>query len=438
MKQKKILPYAIGLVVVVIILLVVGKKQGWFGNDFSINVATQKVESKTITEFITANGKIQPKTEVKISPDVAGEIVELFVEDGQAVVKGDPLCVIRPEMYISALNRAQATLNSSKARLAQAEAQQIERELAFKRSKQLFDKGTIPVAEYETAEAVYKVAQAEVRAAQYSVLSAQASVEEAEEQLTKTRIFAPISGTISALNVEKGERVVGTSMMIGTEMMIVADLDKMEVQVEVNENDIVKVTKNDTALVEVDAYLNRKFKGVVTDIANSASTTGTTADQVTNFDVKVLLLKESYKDLIDEENGKLYPFRPGMSATVDILTQTREGVISVPISAVTTRIKKEGGGTKEVSDDTTAANDAEEVSTVKEEKQEVVFVYNDNRVKKVEVKTGIQDNNSIEIIEGVAEGDEVVTAPYNAINRTLKDSMSVKKVKEEELFKTKK
>jgi HlyD family secretion protein len=438
MKQKKILPYAIGLVVVVMILLVVGKKAGWFGNEFTISVATEKVESKTITEFITANGKIQPKTEVKISPDVAGEIVELFVEDGQPVTKGDPLCVIKPEMYVSALNRSEAALNSSKARLAQAEAQQIERELSYKRSKQLYDKGTIPVSEFETAEAAYKVAQAEVRAAQYSVRSAEATVSEAQEQLTKTKIYAPISGTISALNVEKGERVVGTSMMVGTEMMTVADLDKMEVQVEVNENDIVKVMKYDTALVEVDAYLNRKFKGIVTEIANSASTTGTTADQVTNFDVKVFLLKESYEDLISETSP--YPFRPGMSATVDILTETRDGVISVPISAVTTRIKKEGGGTEEVADEenTTAETTTDTKTAVKEEKQEVVFVFSGDKVKKVEVKTGIQDNNSIEILEGVNEGDEVVIAPYNAINKTLKDSMMVKKVKEEELFKTSK
>lgn len=438
MKQKKILPYVIGLAVVLIILLVVGKKQGWLGGDFTINIATQKVESKTIIEFITANGKIQPETEVKISPDVAGEIVELFVEEGDPVVKGDPLCIIKPEMYVSALNRAEAALNSSKARLAQAEAQQIERQLAYKRSKRLYDKGTIAVSEFETAEASYKVSEAEVRAAKYSVKSAEASVSEAQEQLTKTKIYAPISGTISTLNVEKGERVVGTSMMVGTEMMIVADLDKMEVQVEVNENDIVKVMKYDTALVEVDAYLNRKFKGIVTEIANSASTSGTTADQVTNFDVKVFLLKESYEDLIDETTGNLYPFRPGMSATVDILTETREGVISVPISAVTTRIKKEGGGTKEVADETAPLAEDDDKSPVKEEKQEVVFVFSGDRVKKVEVKTGIQDNNSIEILEGVKEGDEVVTAPYNAINKTLKDSMQVKKVKEEELFKTKK
>lgn len=440
MKQKKILPYLIGLVVVAIIFLVIGKKKGWFGEDFTISVATQKVESKTITEFITANGKIQPETEVKISPDVAGEIVELYVEEGDEVAQGKLLCVIKPEIYISAVNRSEAAVNSAKARLAQAKAQLIERELSYKRSKELYDKGTIPVAEFETAEAAYKVAESEVMAAEYSVRSAEASLSEAQEQLTKTKIYAPIPGTISALNVEKGERVVGTSMMSGTDMMTVADLEKMEVQVEVNENDIVKVMKGDTALVEVDAYLNRKFKGIVTEIANSASTTGTTADQVTNFDVKVLLLKDSYADLIQPEEGNRYPFRPGMSATVDILTETRDNVISVPISAVTTRIKKEGGGTEEIAEETETATPTEttEESATREEKQEVVFVLNGDRAKKVEVTTGIQDNASIEILKGLAEGDQVITAPYNAINRTLKDSMLVKVVKEEELFKAEK
>ncbi|HKL33318.1 MAG TPA: efflux RND transporter periplasmic adaptor subunit [Tangfeifania sp.] len=427
MNQKKLLPYAIGLLVVVIILLVVGKKQGWFGQDFTISVAVEKVESKTITEFITANGKIQPETEVKISPDVSGEIIELYVEEGDQVQVGDPLCVIKPDMYISALNRAEAALNSSKARLAQAEAQLIERELSYKRARQLFDSGTIPVSEFETAESAYKVAQAEVRAAEFSIKSAEASVAEAQEQLTKTRIFAPISGTIAALNVEKGERVVGTSMMTGTEMMVVADLERMEVQGEVNENDIVKVSMNDTALVEVDAYLDRDFRGVVTEIANSASISGSATDQVTNFDVKVFLLRESYADLIDTTASNIYPFRPGMSATIDILTETREDVISVPISAVTTRVKGEDKVKNQQNDQTEFIEP--------EEKLEVVFVLKDGIVRQVEVKTGIQDNTSIEILEGIAAGDEVVVAPYNAISNTLKDSMAVKVVTEEELFK---
>jgi HlyD family secretion protein len=444
MKNKKILPYAIVLLIIAIVVLIAGKKMGWFGKEFTISVATEKVEAKTLTEFITANGKIQPETQVKISPDVSGEVIELNVEEGDEVVKGDLLCVIKPEMYISALNRAEATLNSSKARLAQAEAQQIERELAFNRAKQLFDSNTIPLSEFETAQAAYKVAQAEVKAAQFSVKSAEATVSESQEQLTKTKIYAPISGTVSALNIEKGERVVGTSMMVGTEMMIVANLNKMEVQVDVNENDIVKVAKFDTALVEVDAYLNRKFKGLVTEIANSASTLGATADQVTNFEVKVLLLSESYADLIDSVSKNYYPFRPGMSAAVDILTESRENILTVPISAVTTRVKLKEGGTREVSDEVKTDTEAGTELTVdsgkateKEEKQEVVFVVEGGRVKKVEVKTGIQDNTSIQIVEGLKSGDEIVVAPFNAINKTLKDSMMVKVVTEEELFKVK-
>ena len=446
MKNKKILPIVIGVVVVAIIVLVVGKKQGWFGKEFSISVATENVKSQTLTEFITANGKIQPETQVKISPDVSGEVIELYVEEGQEVKAGTLLCVIKPEIYVSALNRSEAALNSAKARQAQAEAQLIERELSFKRAKQLYEKNTIPVSEFETAQASFQVAQAEVKAAQFSVKSAEASVAEAREQLTKTKIYAPINGTVAALNIEKGERVVGTSMMTGTEMMVIADLNKMEVWVDVNENDIVKVTKFDTALVEVDAYLNRKFKGLVTEIANSAKSgvAATSADQVTNFEVKVLLLRESYADLIDSVKNKIYPFRPGMSAAVDILTDTRENVISVPISAVTTRVKKKTGGTEEVKEEV-KETEMEEVETAtvetkqveKEEKQEVVFLLKDGRARKVEVKTGIQDNNNIQILEGLKEGDEVITAPFNAINKTLKDSMLVKKVTEEELFKVK-
>jgi HlyD family secretion protein len=443
MKNKKILPIAIGLVVIAIVFLVVGKKQGWFGKEFSISVATETIKAQTLTEFINANGKIQPETQVKISPDVSGEVIELYVEEGNEVKAGDLLCVIKPEMYVSALNRAEAALNSAKARQAQSEAQLIERELSFNRAKQLYEKNTIPISEFETAQASYKVAQADVKAAQFSVKSAEASVSEAKEQLTKTKIYAPISGTVAALNIEKGERVVGTSMMTGTEMMVIADLNKMEVWVDVNENDIVKVNKFDTALVEVDAYLNRKFKGLVTEIANSARSgaAASAADQVTNFEVKVLLLSDSYADLIDSTTNNIYPFRPGMSAAVDILTETRENVISVPISAVTTRVKKKGGGTVEVADEvkgeTQPQTEEKEKVVEQDEKQEVVFVLKDGRAWKVEVKTGIQDNNSIQIIEGIGAGDEVIVAPYNAINKTLKDSMMVKKVTEEELFKVK-
>lgn len=421
-KKNKLLPFALAFLVVLIIVLVVGKKKGWFGKDFEVKVTTQKVVSKTITELITANGKVQPETEVKISPDVSGEIIMLEVEEGDEVEKGQLLVVIKPDIYIQALNRAEASLNSSKARLAQTEAQMIERELAFKRTQTLYKQEAVPESEFESAQAAYQVAEAEVRAAGFSVKSAEASVAEAQEQLVKTKIYAPMNGTISRLNVEQGERVVGTNMYAGTEMMVIANLNKMEVKVEVNENDIVKVSKGDTALVEVDAYLKRKFKGIVTEIANSANTLGTSSDQVTNFDVKVLLLQESYCDLMDSASMS-YPFRPGMSATVDIQTETREGVIAVPIQSVTTRVAESG---------------EEQAGADDKEKEEVIFVMKDGLAWKQVVETGIQDNQNIEILSGIADGDEIITGPYNVVSRTLKDSLQVKAVDEKELFKAEK
>lgn len=412
-----------------IVLLVVGKKAGWFGTELTVKVLAGNVERQIITEKITANGKIQPMTKVKISPDVSGEIIELFVKEGDPVNPGDPLVVIKPDLYRSALSRSEAALNSSHARLAQTEAQLIERDLAFKRAQQLYQSQTIPKAEFETAQAAFKVAEAEVKAARFSVKSAEATVAEAREQLTKTRIFAPIAGIVTLLDVEKGERVVGTNMYAGTEMMVIADLDKMEVQVDVNENDIVKVNLGDTALVEVDAYLNRKFRGVVTEIANSARTAGTTTDQVTNFEVKILLLHDSYADLIDSTRTGKSPFRPGMSATVDIMTLTRSGILAVPVQAVTTRLKND---TTHRAD--TAPNAANR--PVDDEKEEVVFRIKDNRAYKAVVISGIQNNTHIEITEGLTEGEQIVTGPYNAVSKTLKDSMLVKIVTEAELYKT--
>ncbi len=424
-KKNRLMPFALVSLVVLVAVLVAGKKLGWFGSELTISVLAQKAELRTITEQITANGKIQPKTEVKISPDVSGEIIELFVEEGDQVKPGDPLMVIKPDLYITALNRAEAALNSAKARLMQAEAQHIERELAFNRARQLFSTQTIPQSEYESAQAGIRIAEAEVRAAQYSVKSAEATVAEAQEQLIKTRVYSPLAGTISRLNVEKGERVVGTGMYAGTETMVVANLELMEVRVDVNENDIVKVSLGDTALIQVDAYLNRKFKGVVTEIANSAKVTGVTADQVTNFEVKILLLQESYLDLIDSAQSIRYPFRPGMSATVDILTRTRYNVVAVPVQAVTSRVTAS-------SVESASAADAQ---SAPEEKEEVVFRIEDGRARKVVVKSGIQDRSFIEILEGIEAGQEVIIGPYNAVSRTLSDSITVKVVTEAELFK---
>lgn len=425
-RKNKRLPYAIGFLVLIMIVLIVGKKQGWFGKDFEVKVITQVVESRTLTELITANGKIQPETEVKISPDVSGEIIGLYVEEGDEVQAGQLLVVIKPDIYEQALNRAEASLNSSKAYLAQSQARQIESELAFNRAQSLFDQQAIASSDFEAAQAAFQVAEAEVRAAGFSVKSAEASVAEAREQLVKTKIYAPMDGTVSRLNVEKGERVVGTNMYAGTEMMVIANLGRMEVNVDVNENDIVKVSKNDTALVEVDAYLKRKFTGLVTEIANSANTSGTSGDQVTTFDVKILLLPSSYQDLTDSTGIKHSPFRPGMSATVDIQTETRPHVITVPIQAVTTRMAND--------QDKNTGTDSQ--PSMSEEKEELVFVLKDGRALKRPVTTGIQDNTHIEIQKGLQPGDEIITGPFNVVSRTLKDSMLVKPVDEKELFKS--
>ena len=423
--MKKLFRIVIIITVAVIILAFIGKRVGWFGKEETYQVTTEKGEKRTIIETTTANGKIQPETEVKLSPDVSGEIVELYVKEGEYVEKGKLLLKIKPDTYISMRDRAEASLNSAKARLAQAEAQYIQSELSYKRNKQLWEQETISKAEFENAEANFKMAKADVEAARFTVKSGEASLKETEENLIKTSVYAPMSGTISRLNVEKGERVVGTEMMSGTELMRIADLNRMEVIVEVNENDIIRILTGDTAIVEVDAYMDDKFNGLVTEIANSATTTGISVDQVTSFDVKILLLKESYQHLVTETNPT--PFRPGMSATVDIQTETKWNILSVPIQAVTTR-----------ADTTEQTYDEEESSFDDEELKQVVFVVNENMAISKEVDTGIQDNNYIEILSGITEEDEVITAPYSAISKKLNDSSLVEVVTKEELFKEKK
>jgi HlyD family secretion protein len=419
MKTNKILKFLIPIAVVLIIVAVVGKKQGWFGKALTIKVAVENAEKRTITETITANGKIQPEMEVKISPDVSGEIVELTVKEGYQVQKGQLLLRIKPDIYISQKDRSMAAISSARARLAQSEAQFTQAELSFKRNKQLFNEQTISKSDFEQAEANYTVAKSEVDAAKFSIVSAEASLKEANENLVKTSIYAPMTGTISMLLVELGERVAGTNLMAGTEMLRVADLSRMEAQVEVNENDIVKVNLGDTALIEVDAYLDRKFKGVVTEIANSAKTTGVSADQVTNFDVKILVLPESYQSLVDA--GDKNPFRPGMSASVDIQTESKKDIISVPIQAVTTRTDTTKNTTK-VSD--------KDIRTL-------VFVSDGKHALARDVKTGIQDNSYIEILSGISDSDKVISSPFSAISKKLADSTLIEIVKKEELFKVK-
>lgn len=418
MKNNKILKILLPIVAVLLILAVIGKKQGWFGKAAMVKVAVENIEKRTIIETITANGKIQPEKEVKISPDVSGEIVELTIREGDPVQKGQLLLRIRPDTYISQRDRSLAAISSARARLAQSEAQFTQAELSFRRNKQLFDEQTISKSDYEQAEASYTVAKAEVDAAKYAVISAEASLKEANENLTKTSIYAPMSGTVSMLLVELGERVAGTNLMAGTELLRVADLSRMEARVEVNENDIVRVKLGDTAVIEVDAYLDKKFSGVVTEIANSAKTTGVSADQVTNFDVKILVLPESYQDLV--KNGSSNPFRPGMSATVDIQTELKNDVIAVPIQSVTTRTDT----TK-----TTIRSSSDEIRTL-------IFISDGEYALARDVKTGIQDNNYIEILSGAEADEKVISAPFSAISKKLSDSTLIEVLKKEELFKT--
>ena len=419
MKDNKILRILIPIVILLIILAVVGKNAGWFGKELTIKVATEKVSVNPIIEAVTANGKIQPETEVKISPDVSGEIVELNVKEGDFVQKGTLLFKIKPEIYVSARDRAAATLNSTKARLSQVEAQLIQAELAYNRSKKLFEENTISQADFEQAESQYKIALAEKQSAEYSVKSSEASLKESNENLIKTTVYSPMTGTISSLLVELGERVVGANMMTGTEVLRVADLNRMEVMVDVNENDIIRVKLGDTAIVEVDAYLDRDFKGVVTEIANSANTLGSTSDQVTNFKVRILILKESYEDLISDKNPR--QFRPRMSASVDIYTSSKSNVLTVPIQAVTTRT------------DTLSTDPA-----AKDKIRTLVFLSDGTYALARDVKTGIQDNVNIEILDGLKEGDEVIVQPFSAISKKLSDSTLIEVVAKEALFSTEK
>lgn len=352
----------------------------------------------TIVERIPANGKIHPVTEVKISPDVSGEIIELNVEEGDRVSRGDLVIKIKQDVYISLRDRAAATLNATRAQYQQQKASFTQAEQNYMRNKQLYGQKAISLQEFQASTAEYEMAREQLNAAEYNIESAVASLDEAEENLTKTVIYSPIDGIVSSLSVEKGERVVGTSQMAGTEMLRIADFDMMEVLVDVNENDIIRITKGDTADIEVDAYPGRTFKGMVTQIANSAKNLGSTTaalTDVTNFEVKVRILRESYADLLTSDP---IPFRPGMSASVEIETERKDGVTKIPLQAVT----PDG----------------------------CVFVLDrqSSTVRKVAVTTGIQDIGNIEVISGLGAADtvEIVTGPYSTISRILEDGMEVR------------
>lgn len=460
--MKKLNFKTVSIVIVsLIVLLIVAKKAGWIGASDAIEILAEKAEKRKIIETVSASGKVQPEVEVKISPDVSGQIVELRVKEGDEVKKGDVLCKINPDIYLSNLEKMEAAVNTSKAnvanskaRLAQVKSSFQNTELIFNRTKKLVEDNAVAQSEFDAAKAAYEGAKADVDAAEqtisaseFNVKNALASLNEANDNLRRTTILSPVDGKVSKLNVELGERVVGTSQMAGTEIMRIADLNEMEVNVEVNENDIVRLKLGDTSDIEVDAYLDRKFSGIVTEVANSANITGSSADQVTNFTVKIRILQESYQDLIPQNQKNYSPFRPGMSATVDIHTKTMVNVISVPIQAVTTRddtssfgsrFDKKSKGKEDVkSDETSSANDATKIK--KEEKaKEYVFVLSNEKAKLKEVTSGIQDNNFIEIKQGIEVGEEIIYGPYSAVSKLLKNNSPVKKVDKETLFNKKK
>ncbi len=428
MKSKKILRYVLIIAVIAVAVMVVGKKKGWFGNEFKIKVAVEKAEKRDIIEVITANGKVQPETEVKISPEVSGEIVELNVKEGDFVERGKLLIKIRPDNYISILNGAEASVNNAKARLKQTEARLIQAKQDFDRNKTLWEQKAISDSEFEQISSAYASAVAEKEAASFSVESALAYMKEAQENLRKTSIYAPMEGTVSMLNVELGERVLGTNMMTGTEMLRIADLNRMEVEVEVNENDIVKVHKSDTALIEMDAYLGRKFKGLVTEIPVSAKSTGLTTDQVTNFNVKILLISDDYQDLVSEKNQ--YPLRPGMSATSDIQTSRKFGVFTIPLQAVTTR-----QDTLAMAQDSSAVKSDKQTAQNKKDELIVAFVASGDKAIMKTVETGIQDDKYIEILSGLEADDEIIYAPYSAVSKKLENNSQIEIVDIKDLFK---
>lgn len=415
-------------------------------------VYTEKASVRNIIEVVSATGKIQPETELKISSDVSGEITEMYVKEGDQVKKGTLLCRIRPDIYVSALDRMSASVNSTKAglktaqaQLEQAKANLLNAEAIYNRNKKLFDQHAVSQQDFDAAKAQFESAkanvsalEASVNASQYNIQSSEASLKEANSNLEKTYIYSPVDATVSKLSVEKGERVVGVSGMSGTEIMRLANLNEMEVSVEVNENDIIKVHKNDTAIIEVDAYMDKKFKGIVTEIANSSNANGISVDQVTNFVVKIRMLRESYSYLVSDQN--MIPFRPGMSASVDIQTRRVNKAMSVPIQAVTTRNRDSLDKKPALEDpdrEVQVKNENEEKENQKPEEKtkEYVFVLEKGEVKQVEVITGIQDNDYIEILKGVTKDQEIICGPYSAVSKTLREKSKVKVVKKEDLYK---
>ena len=448
--MSKTVKWILFSVVGLVVLLGGLKAVGVFGKDEGTNVTAEKVQKRTITEIVNASGKVYPEIEVKVSPDVSGEITELTVQEGDSVKKGQILARIFADIYSIQANQAasgvaqsQAQVANSQAALDALKATVDQTQKTYNMQKKLYDDKVISANEFNVADAGYKSAQANynaakqgIRGGQAAVQSAQSNLAKANKDLSRTALLAPMNGVVSLLSVKKGERVVGSNMMAGTEMLRIADMSKIEIRVDVGESDVPKVHLGDSAIVTVDAYTDRKFKGIVTQIAssnNGASTQSAlanTSTDVTNYKVYIRLLPESYPDLLSKTN---YPFRPGMSASADIQTKTHSNVLSVPINAVTTREKMDS--TK--ADKKVVEGQASAVSI--DDLEVVVFVLNkDGLVTKKKVKTSIQDINYLEITEGLTEGEEVITGPYDIVSKTLKEKDKVKVVDKKELFTPKK
>jgi HlyD family secretion protein len=440
-KTTKYILIAAGTLVVVYIA---GKAAGIWGKPPKTQIATEKAAMRNINETVSASGKIKAHVEVKISPEVSGEVVELPIKEGDVVKKGQLLCRIRPDILQSGYDRAVASFNTQKASLGnsgqmlkQAEATYNNQESIYKRDKVLFDSKVLTAAEFDAAKASYEGAKAALEAAKQNVIGSKfgleqsaASVKEANDNLAKTAIYSPVDGVVSKLSIEKGERVLGTQQFAGTEIMTISDLNQLDVNVDVNENDINRITLGDSSKIEVDAFQGKRFMGVVTEIGSAANVVGTTADQVTNFTVKVRIDPKSYMDLLNKTATNPSPFRPGLTATVDIQT-SHANALSVPIQAVTTRDEKKADTNTDNSDDSNNSNNKNKIVAPS---KELVFIYNAGKVKQVTVTTGIQDDSYIQILSGLKKGDEVVSGPYTAISKLLTDNMEVEKVDKSKLF----
>ncbi|MGB3590168.1 MAG: efflux RND transporter periplasmic adaptor subunit [Nonlabens sp.] len=403
------------IIIFVLLLVCIGGYFMFFNGDSEegIKVEVMEVAAMDVIETVSATGKIKPEVEVSVSPEVPGEIIELPIKEGQAVKKGDLLVKINPDLLQSSVSRSRAGLANAQANYRQTQASLVEARANYERSSKLFKKGVISQADFDTAQAAFDRAQAQERSAFYSIQSAGATVNESTDNLGRTSIFAPMAGTISLLAVELGERVVGTQQMAGTELLRVADLSQMEVEVDVNENDIVKIEVGDKSIVEVDAYLKKKFEGVVTEIANTASGQ-LSADQVTNFKVKVRILPESYKMLLEGKSENYSPFKPGMTATVDIITRENKDAIAVPISSIVVK-----------NDTSSSRKRRRQSSSITDEKFECVYLEDNGKAKLQVVTTGIQDDKNIVILSGLSKGDKVITGPYRTVTNRLRTGSDV-------------